>query len=716
MKFKTLATVLFIFSAFTFQAISQKNHARDAWNDYKNEKFYDAKEKFKIAAEKEKKPAKKAELYYMVGECYRHIIQPDQAEFFYKKALQDNAYNKSNEIYWHLAEAQREQATDKGKDKYKEAEKNFQLYFEKTGDKRGQEMAESCKRAQEWMGKPTRHIVTNETVINTENMDFSPTFLDRKSEFLIFTSSRPAGTGGEHDPHTGDYFTDLYQTQRDKKGKFAQPVPMTGGINTAFNEGAGVLDSRKQTFFFTRCPFEKKKNLGCDICETELKGSTWSAPKVLLELKPVCKGCDSVNVGHPALTADNKTMVFASNMSGGQGGRDLWITKYNNREKKWGTPENLGPQINTPGDELFPYISDEGDLYFSSDGHPGMGGLDMFKAKKIGENKWAEIENLKFPLNSPQHDFGIIFDGSESRGYFTSNRAVAGAKGRDDIYNFILPPLLFTLEIAVTDMLETPIPDADISVVGTDGTTYTAKSDGVGKYKFEILNDKRYINENTSYNLEVGHKKYYVEVIDPANPNKKEIQTKATSSFTTVGFEKSTDFYKEFRLQQITEKIVFHMPLILYPYNKWNLVVDPTGTSKENETKAPLNSKDSLNYLYDLMIKFPNWVVQLRSHTDSRGNDAFNEKLSKKRAQSCVDYLINEKGIDPKRLVAIGMGEREPIVTDAEIKAMQTVEEQNTAHQRNRRTDFKVIGFDYNPNPENTPTPPPSPQPSPQGK
>lgn len=713
MKFMKLATVLILFSAITFPAISQKNHARDAWNDYRNEKYYDAKEKFKIAAEKEKKLAKKAELYYMVGECYRLIVQPDQAEFFYKKALQDNIYNKSNDIYWHLAEAQREQATDKGKDKYKEAEKNFQLYYEKTGDKRGQEMAESCRKAQDWMAKPTRHIVENETVINTENMDFSPTFLDRKSEFLIFTSSRPAGTGPGTDPHTGDYFTDLYQTQRDKKGKFMQPTPMTGGINTAYNEGAGVLDSRKTTFYFTRCPFEKKKNLGCDICETELRGSSWSQPKVLTELKPECKDCDSVTVGHPALTSDNKTMIFASDMPGGQGGRDLWMSKYNNRDKKWGTPENLGPQINTPGNELFPYISAAGDLYFSSDGHPGMGGLDMFKAKQLSENKWGEIDNLKFPLNSPQHDFGLIFDGSESRGYFTSNRKVAGAKGRDDIYNFMLPPLLFTLEIEVlNDANDQPIPEADISLVGTDGTSYTAKSSGEGKYKFELLNDKRYINENTSYKIEVGHKKFVSTGI-----NEKEVSTTAKAQITTVELDHSVDFYKVFRLKAIAG-IKWHMPIIMFEFDKALLMVDSTGKMKGNDLFKPLNSKDSLDYLYRMLTSNPTWVVKLRAHTDQRGNDRYNERLSQKRAEACVNYLVNEKGIDRRRIIPLGMGEKEPLPgnDEATIKKLPTKEQQNAAYMQNRRVDFEIIATDFDPNAGTTPVPPPSPSPEPKRK
>ena len=698
MKFSKLIAVGAVCLFLTNTAVAQKNHAKEGRADFKNEKYFDAKDKLKVAAEKEKKPAKKAELYYLTAECYRLILQPDQAELFYNKAL-EAGYPKP-ELYWNLAEVQKEQANDKAKDKYRLAEKNYTTYFQKSGDKRGQEAANAIKAAQEWMATPTRHIITNETVINTAEYDFSPTFLDRKSEVLIFSSARAGAKGTELDKRTGENYTDLWTTTRDKKGKWAQPVLLPDVINTPDNEGSAVLDSKKETIFFTRCPREKKQSLGCNICMSELKGKNWGEAKVL-KLKPEGEKSDSLSIGHPAISKDGKYLVFAGDLPDGQGGKDLWMSTFDSRAKEWGKPVNLGPTINTKGDELFPYISDGGDLYFSSDGLPGMGGLDLFKAKKAGDGKWETPENLKFPMNSPQHDYGLILDGSDDRGFFTSDRT--GTKGKDDIWSFVLPPVLLTLTVDVREFNGTADDDgtalagADVKLIGSDNSSYILQTDDKGIVKFEIVGDKRYINVNTTYTIEVSKKGYFIK-------KGEKVEEKLVSQISTVGVTKSQDYYKTFKLQKVTEKFVFHMPMILYEFNKADLMVDLTGKAKGNDFKRPINSKDSLNYLYDLMVKFPTWVVQLRSHTDFRGNDAYNEKLSQRRAQACVDYLVKEKGIDPRRIVAKGMGEREPqtlangtVLTEAYIKSIKTKEEQEYLHILNRRTDFKVLSTDFDP-------------------
>lgn len=679
---KRLTILLFAGIVGTTPVMAQKNHAKEALFDYKNEKYFDAKEKFKIAAEKETKKLDKKALYlFLCGECYRQIVQPDQAEFYYNKAIE--AGYKDAIVYWHLAEAQREQANDKAKDKYKDAAKNFATYYSKSGDKKGEKMSEACKKAQDWMSNPTRHIITNEAVINSPDYDFCPMFMDRRNEVLLFSSARQGSTGSKPDAHTGGNFTDLWTTTRDKKGKWGEPQLLKEVINTADNEGAGILDSKKELMYFTRCPKIAKKDVGCQICETELKGKNWSEA---VEVKGL-KAADSITIGHPALSKDNKVMIFAAapNMGEGQGGKDLWMSTYDARNKSWTTPVNLGPSINTPGDEMYPYLHENGDLYFSSDGHEGMGGLDIFRAPKTGENKWGTPENLKYPMNSPQHDFGIVFDG-EDKGFISSNRT--GTKGRDDIWSFVLPPVLFSLTVEVKNLdNDAPIADAIVKLVGTDNSSYEVKTDANGTFKFETIADKRYINVNTTYTIEVGKKKF---VTSDQNSTIK-------SQISTVDQKTSQEYYKVFKLREVTEKTVFHMPLVLYAYDKAELMIDPTGKAKGNDSKAPVNSKDSLNYLYDLMVKNPGWIVKLRSHTDQRGKDAYNLKLSQRRAQSCVDYLVKEKGIDPRRLVAEGKGELEPIVDEVTIKAMKIKEEQEKAYQKNRRTDFKIIGFDFDP-------------------
>ncbi len=304
-----------------------------------------------------------------------------------------------------------------------------------------------------------------------------------------------------------------------------------------------------------------------------------------------------------------------------------------------------------------------------------MGGLDIFKAVSTGVNQWGKVENMKYPINSNANDFGIVFEQGKEKGYLTTSRE--GGKGGDDIWSFYLPPLVFALEGIVKDA-ETgkPIPGAKIELVGSDGTKAEAIADENGQFKFAENGNDRYIKPNTTYNLVVSAKDYL-------NAKGKE---------TTVGVEKSKIFYHEYALASIKKPI--RMPQILYEYNSADLLPQ---------------SKDSLNFLYNVMMDNPNIVVELRSHTDFRGSRSYNQKLSQKRAQSAVDYLVKEKGIPADRIVAKGMGEDEPltlpdgtVLDEKYIKSLKTKEEQEAAHQLNRRTDFKVIRTDYVPKTENS--------------
>ncbi|MBX7095650.1 MAG: OmpA family protein [Flavobacteriales bacterium] len=670
-------SVLFVATAF-----AQKNYAKEADAAFLNEQYFTAKDLYKTAAEKEKKIEKKLLYLFRVGECYRFLTDVDQAETYYQRVVDGNY--KDAIVWLRLADAQREQG------KYKDAEKNYQKYFEKSGDVRGQTGAEACKLSQEWMKNKTRHIIDAEQVLNTEFYDFSPTFADKKSSEMVFSSSRQGGIGTEEEKRTGGGRTDLWVTIRDKKGKWGEPTPMPQGVNTEDNEGAAVFDRKGEVMYYTNCPNEKKKNLGCDIYFVERKGDKWGTPE-----KMNLKGNnDSVSVGHPALTNDDQVLIFASDMDGGQGGKDLWMVTYDKRAKSWSDPVNLGPKINTPGDEMFPYIHDDGSLYFSSDGHLGMGGLDIFRAEQVGnEKKWDNPKNLGFPMNSPQHDFGIVFEAKE-KGFFTSNRV--GGKGRDDIYSFMLPPLLFELKVTVLDdETKQPIKDIEVKLAGTDNSNVVLKTNEAGLVSFVTTPDqKRFVNENVTYTVESTLPKGFLKSME------------LKKQFSTVGVEKSTNWEFTFYMKKVTPKTTFRLPMIVYAYDKADLIVDPTGNLKENETKRPVNSEDSLLYLYNLMVENPTIKVQLRSHTDFRGNDAYNEKLSQRRAETCVKYLIS-KGISKERITAKGMGEKAPnykvsgkdtiYLTEAYIKKIPSKEEQNAYHQMNRRTDFKIISFDYVP-------------------
>jgi peptidoglycan-associated lipoprotein len=356
-------------------------------------------------------------------------------------------------------------------------------------------------------------------------------------------------------------------------------------------------------------------------------------------------------------------LIFSSDMEGGSGGKDLWMITYDKKSKTWSKPKNLGSPINTPGDEMFPFIHKDGTLYFASNGHLGMGGLDIFRAEKIGEGTWGNVANMRYPINSPADDYGIIFEGEKERGFFTSNRE--GSMGGDDIWRFNLPPLLFVLQGVITDVdTKKPIPDATIKIIGSDGSVAEVKSDATGFYKFAENGNERYLNPNTSYTITVSAKDYL-------NGKGKE---------TTVGLKESTTFVKDFALQT-TKKKEIRFPEVLYDLGKYTLRPE---------------SEDSLMFLYQTLIDNPTIVIELSAHTDSRGSDKSNQILSENRAKSCVDFLIS-KGIDPERLVPKGYGETRLLVTDAEIAKLKTVEEKEAAHQKNRRTVFSVIRSDYVP-------------------
>ena len=410
MKLYNLKLIFCLTAVFFISAvgISQKNFAKEADNAFMNESFYSAIELYKKAEVKEKKPAEKARINFQIAECYRHMIEPEQAQTFYNRCVMLKYDKDHPELYIYLADVLKEQGD------YKAAQENYNNYLAVDANSSvAKEGAESCKKAIEWTDDPTKHFIQNEIQINTDHYDYSSAWGDKKHETLIFSSSREGSTGDAVDLRTGESFMDLWATTRDNKGKWGEPMPLPATINTEDNEGASVLTKKGDILFFTRCPREKKTNIGCDIFYANKQGDGWKkAQKVVL--KP--DGADSLSCGHPTIDMTGNLMIFASDLPGGQGGKDLWYAEFNKRDKVWGEPVNLGPTINTSGDEMFPHLTDKKMLYFSSTGHSGMGGLDIFKAEHAADKTWENVENLRYPLNSAEHDFGIIFErGSESR-------------------------------------------------------------------------------------------------------------------------------------------------------------------------------------------------------------------------------------------------------------------------------------------------------------
>lgn len=649
-------------------AMAQGKDAKEADDAFNKGLYFNAIELYKKAYTTEKKASEKAVLIFKVGEAYRALGDAQNAQVWYEKA--NKAQYPDPITYYYIGEALKEQG------KYAEAIAAYNKYKEKNpGDSRADASLAACQLAQTWKDAPARYKVDPEVLLNSPQYDFSPAFSDKKNTDLVFASSRTASTGTETDGIAGESFTDLFASSRDKLGKWSEPVKLPPSIDSPGHEGGPTFNAKRTVMYFTRCPHEKKKAFGCDIWITKKVGNNYSEPE-MLNLRPQQEKNDTnvITIGQPTLSKDDGFMLFSSNMKGGRGGKDIWMVKLDKDGKPTGTPTNLGNEVNTPKDDMFPFLRANGNLYFSSDGHPGMGGLDIFLAEKTGDASWGHVENLKSPLNSSGDDFSIIFDGDEERGYFTSNRP--GGKGQDDIWRFYMPALEFALQgVAYDKETGAPLPDTKIEVVGTDGSNFSALTDGNGGFNFAENNKDRYIKENTSYTIRASKEKYLV----------------VNDQITTVGLNESTTFVKEYFLQPIKDKGI-PLPQVLYEVDKFEL------------TQA---GKDSLETLYTTLVENPTIVIELRSHTDSRKTTRYkggNLELSQKRAQSCVNYLVS-KGIDPVRMIPVGRGAEEPLITDAEIAKMTTKEEKEAAHQKNRRTDFKVIRFDYVPKETNTPAP-----------
>ncbi|MFY9310283.1 MAG: OmpA family protein [Bacteroidia bacterium] len=680
MNLTTKVIVTFVATlVFSVNAMAQKNFAVEADNSFNNKQYFNAIELYKKAYTKAKKKEDKAYIIFRIAECYRLTGDSKQAEAWYVKAIKANYTDPKAKLY--LADAK------KAQEKYNEALIEYQNYqTDAPSDPRGENGVKSCELATKWKENPTRYKVENLALVNSKDPDFAPTYGDKKYNKLLFTSMRPGVTGGAMDGTLGEYYSDIFETQQDKNGRWSTPTPIPPPVNTNDNEGLSTMTKKGDLMVFTRCLSEKGSTSLNQLYSATRKGTTWSEPEKL----SFCT--DSNKFASPALSSGGTMLIFASDMPGGQGENDLWMSNYNKKEKKWDAPVNLGPTINTAGNEVFPFIHDDGTLYFSSDGHLGMGGLDVFKAEKKGKGEWTNVTNLKYPLNSAGDDFGIIFEGAKERGYLSSNRE--GTKGADDLWSFVLPPLLFVIEGKVVDCkFKEPVEGVVVRLAGSDGTNVETKTDAEGKYKFAENGSARYVVPNVSYTITTDVGKDVVSRKGPLGF----LNSSEKQKVTTVGIEEAKTFKGiNFCLTPIEKEIRF--PDVLYELGSFELTQQ---------------SKDSLDFLYNTLIDNGNIVIELSSHTDFRGGDADNQVLSEKRAQSCVNYLIS-KGIPAERMVAKGYGEKRPVeVRDADGNLQYSLTEAyinktskgqpkevfEAMMQKNRRTVFTVLRKDYvNPN------------------
>lgn len=595
---------------------------------------------------------------FMAGESFRLMLDPASAEEWYDKAIGLKYYKDEVDVFLHYGDIMLTQQ------EFDEAIEWYMTYKENGGDpgvadSRIMIAEEGAFNLDE---PPSRYIVENLILLNSGSYDFGLGFASKKSDEVVFASSRESSTGSGEDPITGESFMDLFRAEQDKKGRWSTPEPLNNTVNTDSNEGTVTFDKKFKTMYFTRCTNAGKSNLACDIFKSSVMGTRMGPAEPLNIIDRVEN--DSSQVGHPCITPDDLHLLFSSDMPGGHGGKDLWYITYDKKKDSWSDPTNLGAGINTADDEMFPHVRFDGSLYFASNGHIGMGGLDIFKAEAgSAPMTFGEPEVLAYPLNSSSDDFGIVFYTDEDRGILTSNRP--GGKGKDDLYSFRMPELEFCYRANIYDY-DTGVPlMGDVTVQGSDGQSWQLKADGDGAVE---LCEKEISKEN-SYNVDVAMTSY--------------IGT--GDRFSTAGLMESTTFAREYFLKEIFVEKEYPMPLVLYPFDEATLLIT-----------SNVNSKDSLDYLVDLMERNATFVIKLESHTDTRGVLDYNMELSQKRAQTCVDYLISN-GISSDRLEAVGRGMTSPILLDSEINKMATEADKEAAHQLNRRTVFKIIRFDYLP-------------------
>jgi len=659
MKLK-LGIILFILSGL-LNAQNKKLIKADL--AYNLGEYFKAIELYDKAYDKSEDKAEKAMITFQIAQCYRFVNNSKKAETYYKRAIsKDYPYPEAILLFADMLKKNR---------KYDLAVEQYEKYTEiMPGDERGINGAKSCELAQVWIDNPTRYEIEDFKDINSRQADFSPCYGKDDYRVIFFTSSRDGTTGGKFNYVSGQNFTDLFMSSKNKKAEWSKPEPIMEPVNTEHDEGACAMNAKFGTMYFTSCRVVDKEKIGCQIYTTSKSGETWAEPSL------VALGPDSISFKHPSISKDEFTLYFVAEMRGGEGRNDIWRVKRTKIGGQWGVPENLGPEINTPGNEVFPYIHENGTLYFSSDYHVGMGGLDIFKARQDEEGKWT-IENMKCPVNSYEDDFGIVFQKSESteeNGLFTSTRK---GRGNDDIYTFYLPPLEFYLNGTVKDKeTEAVLTGAAVKLIGSDGTSIQIESDAEGFFKYKL-------KHNTDYVFLV----------------KKEGYLNGKGKVTTMNIFENKDYMPEILMTPIAKPI--EVQNIFYDLDSWELRIES------------LNALDSL---VETLNFNPGIIIELGSHTDFRGTAEYNEELSQKRAQSVVDYLI-EGGISADRLTARGYGATVPqeisknmakrcsfnegdVLTEEFINNLATEELKEEAHQINRRTEFRVLSDKYVPEKE----------------
>ena len=631
----------------------------EADTQFQRGEYYDAsvtyKKVYNKLRKKEERP-QRGEVAFKMGRCYRLLNMSARASAAFQNALRYEYPDSTT--HFMLAQALHADG------KYAAALRSYDKYLEFCpDDSLAINCAEGCRTAQEIRARGSRYVVKQAKLFNSRRADFCPMYLGADCDQIYYTSTTEKATGDKKSEITGMKNADVFFSKKNEKGEWERPEPIEGELNTEFDEGIVAFSPDAQTMYLTKARRELNAPTSVEIYTSTRSDAKWSAP-VKFEIT-----ADTLSTfGHPAVSPDGEYLYFVSDMPGGYGGKDIWRISLKERQ---GSLVNLGPDINTEGNDDFPYVRSDGSLYFSSDGHPGMGGLDIFRATAVGDPadlRW-KVENMGFPINSAGDDFGITFGKGED-GFFSSNRG--DARGYDHIYSFEYDPVRITIEGLVMDKDEEPVKNAIIRIVGNDGSNQKEVARDDGSFSFALQRGVKYV-------MLAGAKGYL---------NQKQ-------EFASDSTMEDANYWVEFILPSISKPSVVEN--IFYDYDKADLRPE---------------SKTALNELIAVLHDNPNVTIEMASHTDRWGSDAYNINLSERRAKSVVDYLV-ENGISRDRLQPHGYGKSRPktvtkhiarlypqfkegdILTEEFIKTLSE-EDQQAADQINRRTEFSVLSLTYN--------------------
>lgn len=643
---------IFLFSNCKTAKLSDAQAAFDRGEYFKAADIY---KKVYSKASPSKQRSLRGETSYQMGICYERVNTPSRATNAFLNALR---YDYPDSLL-HLSIARNRHKEGKFKEAIKHYNEILSAFPDNNEAKSG---LQGAQLALEWKELASRYKIKSESLFNLGRSDFSPMITGKNNEFIYFSSSNDKAQGDKSDI-TGLKRSDIYFSSKNEKGQWVKPVAIEGSINTEFDEGTPCFSPDGNIMYYTVARHNPDFATSADIFTSTRSGGKWSEPRKLEISK------DTISLfAHPAADLDGKYLYFVSDMPGGFGGKDIWRASIDGTSVLY--IENLGDRINTPQDEMFPTIHPSGDLLFSSNGHKGMGGLDIFRARQDEWGIWS-IANLQHPINSNADDFGMTFSHyntpeMQEAGFFSSNRS--DVRGWDHIYSFSLPSIKINITGFVVNQDQVLLPGAIVRVVGKDGSNQKTVTKDDGSFQLSI-------DRGTQYVLMAGAKGYL---------NDKE-------EFLSDSDEADATYQVIFKLASLTQPVLIEN--ILYDFDKASL--------RPESTKA-------LDELVELLNDNPHVTIELASHTDRKGTEEYNIDLSQRRAESVINYLI-VNGIDPARLSPKGYGKSSPKVVSEYIaskypdflKAGQILnkefietlndEQREIADQINRRTEFQVL-------------------------